>query len=144
MTEKRCTRCGMTKPLTAFRQKSKSKYFSSWCKKCESYYYKNDAPNAFWSKLKSNLKRHYSDFEATPTDLKRTLGEPKECYICGGAIICRSEAELDHVVPLSRGGETSLHNLRWAHKRCNRVKHDMMLDEMLDLMKKIIAHHKAE
>lgn len=50
------------------------------------------------------------------------------CHICGGSIPAdvkvpdRRAATLDHVVPLSRGGEHSYANVRAAHYDCNMRK----------------------
>lgn len=41
-----------------------------------------------------------------------------DCWLCGTAISPR-QFSLDHVVPLSKGGERWGDNLRPAHKRCN-------------------------
>lgn len=59
------------------------------------------------------------------------------CYLCD----CETPAslrgtyednapELDHVVPLSRGGEHSYANLRCACRKCNLIKSDLMLEEI--------------
>ena len=143
MKTKVCTKCGLEKSLPDFRKRSNSNSYQSWCRKCESTYAQKEAPNSFWTRLKNNLKRKYQeDFDFTPTEMKEALGEPHRCYICGDLIQDRSDAELDHVVPLSKGGETCLENLRWTHKVCNRLKHDMLFDDMLDKMEKILAYHR--
>ncbi len=58
-----------------------------------------------------------------------------QCYICGRACLRDlleryhpHRAELDHVVPLSKGGAHSYDNVRCACGRCNRVKHNKSLD----------------
>lgn len=38
---------------------------------------------------------------------------------------------IDHVVPLSRGGEDTLSNVQLACFICNLVKHDRLLEEVL-------------
>jgi len=47
-----------------------------------------------------------------------------QCVYCGLAY-----EELDHVIPLSRGGEHSLANIRPACRSCNRRKHAKTPDE---------------
>lgn len=49
------------------------------------------------------------------------------CHICGFPIdySTRGEAtsfEMDHVVPLAKGGKDAVENVRAAHKACNRSK----------------------
>ncbi len=43
------------------------------------------------------------------------------CHICSGSVSFR-EMELDHVIPLARGGSHTRGNLKVAHKICNRRK----------------------
>lgn len=140
--QKKCTKCGEIKDLSEFRKRSNQNGYRSWCKKCADSYTNKETPNAFWTKLKSNLRRSYGEFNATTEEIKNKLGEPNICHICGGLIESRKEAELDHVIPLSKGGETSLDNLKWAHKLCNRMKHDLRLDEMVEHIEKILKYQK--
>src|SRR5215217_7979979 len=52
------------------------------------------------------------------------LNASTRCHICNedGA------TEVDHVIPLHRGGTSSLSNLKPAHGRCNRAKADRERD----------------
>lgn len=43
------------------------------------------------------------------------------CGICGLAV-ARKDVTLDHITPLSRGGEHSYRNIQLAHRRCNSSK----------------------
>lgn len=55
------------------------------------------------------------------------------CYLCGLPVqrgvsaFDPDSATVDHVVPLSRGGEHSVRNARTAHLRCNSAKQDRAL-----------------
>lgn len=59
------------------------------------------------------------------------------CYLCGchtpselrGSYM-QNAPELEHVVPLSRGGEHSYANVRCACRACNLIKGDKTLDEI--------------
>lgn len=60
------------------------------------------------------------------------------CWICGirmtrewtnGRADCFT---LDHVIPVSRGGNHTLENLRGAHFSCNLSKNDRLLSELAD------------
>lgn len=51
------------------------------------------------------------------------------CYLCGDALN-DDGVTLDHVVPLSRGGEHSGENLRVACRPCNSRKGDRLLHEL--------------
>jgi 5-methylcytosine-specific restriction endonuclease McrA len=62
------------------------------------------------------------------------------CYLCGDPMTS-SDASLDHVMPLARGGASSPENVRWAHTLCNRLKSELTLDELVALAGKISALH---
>ena len=47
------------------------------------------------------------------------------CHICHGATD-PLDWHIDHIIPLSRGGEHSYRNVAVSHPRCNRVKHNSM------------------
>ena len=49
------------------------------------------------------------------------------CEICGQPILTEEEKSLDHIVPLKKGGDRRLENLRVAHIACNSRKKDKVL-----------------
>jgi len=55
------------------------------------------------------------------------------CHLCGertnpdASIYDPSSPTVDHVIPLSRGGQHTLVNVRCAHLGCNSLKHDALL-----------------
>ncbi|MFV9451847.1 HNH endonuclease family protein [Mycoplasma sp. 4463] len=59
-----------------------------------------------------------------PSDWKPKLAKDQD-YKCG---ICRQEmrnidiAEIDHIIPYSKGGETTRENAQLVHEKCNRSK----------------------
>lgn len=59
--------------------------------------------------------------------LKEALAERdgKFCGVCRIAIVSlESDITIDHINPLSKGGDTSYKNLQLAHDKCNRLKKD--------------------
>lgn len=50
----------------------------------------------------------------------------RDCGICGicGNLCNKLEASIDHIIPLSKGGEHSYKNTQLAHRRCNSQKRD--------------------
>lgn len=56
--------------------------------------------------------------------LRRRRGELR-CGICGKRL-SKKTANVDHIVPVSRGGTDDLENLQLAHPRCNRIKGDSL------------------
>lgn len=49
---------------------------------------------------------------------------PHVCGICGKPIESFSDMHLDHIIPVSRGGETQPENIQLAHAACNLRKGD--------------------
>lgn len=58
---------------------------------------------------------------------------------CGitGRLITIEEADLDHVVPVSRGGTGDISNLRWTWSRANEAKGNMLDSEFLAMCSQI-------
>ena len=150
MDEKKCSHCGVVKPLTEFPLRAKSTLgnykteaakYQSHCKKCARAARKK-MPSGLWAKWALNLNRK-GNVKVSATEL-RTLGYPEDsvCYLCGEPI-GDSNYEIDHVQPRSQGGDNTLENLRWTHKTCNRIKHDMTVAEMLDRLLAIVAHQQG-
>lgn len=52
------------------------------------------------------------------------------CHICGRDIAELGELHMDHVIPLARGGEHSMANVKPAHSTCNLRKHAKLLEEL--------------
>ena len=50
-----------------------------------------------------------------------------------GRVISPQTAELDHVVPISRGGSLTIENLRWLCAEANQAKRAMLDDEFIRL-----------
>ncbi len=51
-----------------------------------------------------------------------------------------NEAHLDHIVPLHRGGGSTVDNLRWVCRAANVAKHTLLDSELNDLCREILAH----
>lgn len=138
-----CKHCKEEKDINEFRLQQ-NKYRRPECKDCarKANNLRPRSPRTFWTKLSSNLRRHQRGF-LTPTELREIIGEPDQCYLCGKPL-CRAEAELDHVVPLSQSGESTAENLKWTHWRCNRMKGSMTLAEMLERMQAIIEFQSSD
>lgn len=53
------------------------------------------------------------------------------CGICGCPIELNEYVELDHIHPVSRGGDYAFNNLQLAHKRCNSSKSYLTQNEYI-------------
>jgi 5-methylcytosine-specific restriction endonuclease McrA len=63
-------------------------------------------------------------------------------YRCAytGESLSPEVASLDHVVPLSRGGEHGISNLAIVHHEVNAAKGTMTLEEFVIMCRKVVAH----
>lgn len=56
-----------------------------------------------------------------------------KCHLCGKKVD-RSDASMDHIIPMSLGGEHSLVNVALAHQSCNSSKRERPANEQLRLI----------
>jgi 5-methylcytosine-specific restriction endonuclease McrA len=76
-------------------------------------------------------RKHASEGNLTPEDIQAQFKRQKgKCYYCNNPL--GDDYELDHVVPLSRGGSNLPDNIVMACKPCNRSKHDKLPHEWKD------------
>jgi len=68
-----------------------------------------------------------------------------DCYICGEPVkieIKGKDFQLDHIVPVSKGGGAERENCAIVHRDCNQIKSDLSVKELLVVAKKIIKNHE--
>lgn len=53
------------------------------------------------------------------------------CHVCGEHVR-DNEMEFDHVIPFSRGGPTTVENLRVTHRSCNRKRSNDTIGLVID------------
>ena len=63
-----------------------------------------------------------------PVDEAAAHSSRPDCYLCGHELA--APVELDHVVPLARGGAHTMANLLPTHQACNRRKADTLLADL--------------
>jgi 5-methylcytosine-specific restriction endonuclease McrA len=63
-------------------------------------------------------------------------------YRCAltGRRLAPEDAALDHIVPVSRGGEHVMENVQVLQKQVNRVKHTLTNEEFIALCREVVAH----
>jgi len=82
-------------------------------------------------------------------EFRKSLCEAQNnnCFYCGTAITHYSKKfntlDVDHKIPISRGGTDDQENLVASCKNCNRAKCDMTHDEFFALRKSQIDHAKS-
>lgn len=78
--------------------------------------------------------------------LKEKIGENPVCYLTGRNIDLknRSSYELDHVFPISKGGLNTIENIEIVAKEANQCKHNMILEDFLNICGEILTKHGYE
>lgn len=62
------------------------------------------------------------------------------CAICGEPIEYATFT-IDHIIPLSKGGTNYFENLQPTCRVCNQIKQDMLLDELMGKLMKILIYN---
>ena len=62
-------------------------------------------------------------------------------YLCAlsGVRLDVETAELDHKIPVSRGGTNELSNLQWIHKKINRAKGTLTNEEFISVCEMVVS-----
>lgn len=78
----------------------------------------------------------------TVSELLSKIGPNPKCYLTNDPIDLsqRETYQLDHIVPRSKGGLNTLDNCGLVTKNANMVKHDLLLDELVIICKKILTN----
>lgn len=68
------------------------------------------------------------------------FGEETECYLTGKKInlLVDEDYSLDHIIPVSKGGDNSLSNLGILSSEVNMMKTDLTINELTQLCIKIL------
>ena len=148
-----CTRCMEIKPIDQFpKTTQKTTGVSSWCLSCMSEVHlqiKEERPDdvkVMWKKAgrkysqtpkgrisikrgnhmrKSRAKALQSVANVTVQDIELLLKQQKNnCAICGKPFTESNPYTIDHIFPLSKGGELVIENIQLAHRSCNSSKGD--------------------
>ena len=66
-------------------------------------------------------------------------------YLCAltGVRLEITTAELDHKIPVCRGGTNDLSNLQWIHKSINRAKGTMTNEEFIEACLRVASKHQG-
>jgi 5-methylcytosine-specific restriction endonuclease McrA len=137
MSAKTCSRCGETKPATReFFGGTGTRYggLRGRCRECEKIAKREYEATHKEERRKRDEKRaEASDGVRRSFDLaaKRDLHRKQQgvCVCCFKPIPIAGQGEVDHMVPLARGGRDDRSNLLLAHAQCNKEKHNKTLTE---------------
>ena len=72
------------------------------------------------------------------------IGDNPKCYLTGRSIDLSDgrSYHLDHIVPISKGGDNSLDNCEIACKEANQAKHNLSKDEFIKLCQEVVDKSK--
>lgn len=99
------------------------------------------------NKIKLYKKRDKGGYSATTPksdfdikDVDKKIGKTPRCYLSGRKIDINdsSSYNLDHIIPVSKGGKNSLENLGLANPLANKAKSDMTVDEFIELCADVV------
>ena len=137
---KTCSMCKQSKPFNDFdcmhRITRKGKpviYSRPYCSSCRLLRKRH------WDYGRGNNIRRYG---LTLSEYVEATTKINHCYICGD-IISLETAHADHVIPKTRGGLPTKKNLKWTCRQCNLMKHDYLMSEFLEKIKKILAYQDS-
>lgn len=110
------------KNLEAQRQRNKILYYNDLegSRKRHRDWAKN---NPIKNRMKAHRRRSAKSFTILPKEIKHLYASP--CAACGS----RNSIEADHIVPIARGGRTSIGNLQPLCKSCNCSKGSKLMAE---------------
>jgi len=93
--------------------------------------------------MNRKLKRTKQKFSLQ--DLVDKIGDNPTCYLTGRPIDLSDgrSYHLDHIVPISKGGDNSLNNCNIACKEANQAKHNLSKDEFIKLCQDVINKSQA-
>ena len=71
---------------------------------------------------------------ATRQFIKRQLINSKGaiCALCGKPITNMKDCTIDHIIPISKGGLTTIENCQLAHLKCNQARGSKEIDQQFD------------
>lgn len=92
-------------------------------------------------KIKQFIKN--SDSIITVEDFLNKFGNNPTCYLTGMPIDLRnaSSYSLDHKIPKSLGGESSLDNMGITLRQINYMKHYLKIEEFIKLCQLVVDHN---
>ncbi len=82
----------------------------------------------------------------TVQDVLDKFGTNPTCYLTGDSIDISkpSSYHFDHIIPKSKGGQSTIDNLGLCTKQANMAKGNMTADEFVNFCRKIAARFTSE
>lgn len=117
-----CKMCGSTADLNNinFKWQNSGANFSHRCRKCENLV---------------NRNRQAKRMSIQPDEGYASVYEQKNCLWCG--VVLTDDAQIDHIIPLSRGGTSHSGNLAMVCRECNAQKKAMLPYEFIQFLREV-------
>lgn len=89
-------------------------------------------------KMGQEVENHF-----TYLDVINKIESNPICYITGTPIDLQDtdSYDFDHIIPRSRGGNSSLDNLGLTTRQANRCKSTLTIEEFVEFCQKVLEHH---
>ena len=87
--------------------------------------------------------KDYNYMSFTVEALLEKIGDSPICSLTGRPInlLDSRSYQLDHIVPRSKGGDNSLDNCQLTCREANQAKHELSIDEFINLCREVINYH---
>lgn len=108
--------------------------------KCSGYYYIDTEHNVIEYKEESASKKKIKHKQFSNRK-RRSIYEKTEghCYLCG-ELLKFNFFEVDHKVPLSKGGTDDISNLYCSCHKCNRIKRNIYYEDFMETISQIFMY----
>ena len=164
---KTCTKCKTPRAANLFvKDKNRPDGLYSICKPCRKDYHlrnresivakqrdynqthqleikeahKRYALRRFFFIRRNNLKLKHKEQEiASHVEIARLWKKQRGLCALTHWRLTRANAQLDHIIPIIKGGKGSIENLRWVHRDVNYAKRDLSDSCFLTLCHQIVA-----
>lgn len=90
---------------------------------------------------KDSKRKHYPLLNMG--EVSKLIGKKPICYLTGEHIDLKDmkNYSLDHIIPMSKGGKSTLDNLGLTTKQANQAKSDLSKEQFLALCLKVVKHN---
>lgn len=124
------------------RLRAKQRQYNSENKLLRRELAKVDAKRHFFRIRAANLKIRHEGPTASREDIARLWHRQKGICYFTGVRLNEHNAQLDHVIPVIRGGTGTVENLRWVLRDANYAKRDLTDEQFIALCHKVVNQHK--